>query len=196
MKKLYYLMIMFTVGIIAISCSKDDDGIEAINPEDVKSFLFDSEGTPYWNDADTLSAEAQECIKKDVIGYGWKRTVSYRLLSDGRLNNIDFYKEIVGGKLHGIYFESDQLYTRYETVVAFDRNPLHAIQFKINLDYPTGIVSLSDSQKIALRFLSTSIQDRKIYLYALEKVDDNTWVFHQFIRMTENELETYKKNYL
>lgn len=93
MKKFTLLIIMSALMALTYSCTtsaNDDDGL-IVCPE-YPAFSFDNDGIPYRYGYPTVDDKNQEMIKKNVIGYGWKRVQIYEIGEDGyaaKLEDVD-----------------------------------------------------------------------------------------------------------
>lgn len=166
-------------------------------------FQFDADGLPYRHGHPVLSAEMQEMLRHELVGYGWRWMQSNEILPTGVVQSKGFYDGLLGGSPSSYYVKSDSELVRYFSSDAYNQNAFWAQHYE--LDVKTGI--LSDGpvrhdpgyEPYLLRIWSIYEQQGKWYMSCIEpkgvRNGQCVWATSHFVRMTQSELEETQRLY-
>ena len=189
------------------SCDLNDkeEPILIIEPP-MGGFIIDGDGIPRRDDGTTqLSENEQQLIKNEVIGHGWKWLNTCEINEQGALVYKDYYEENPTARCCNYYFASATQMTTYSYVYGAE-HPGY-VNWPITINYTNGDVLLNvpNNNYFLLNILSVFKLDGRWYICTVERLGMNGngmgmyypggFAYSEYVRMTNDELENYKKTY-
>lgn len=186
----------------------DPNRILPVEPPYLPTFQFDDRGIPYRLNSPKLSAEMQQDVLNEFIGYGWKCMQTNEILDDGFVNPVDYFKDSYGGGPKSYYIKSDKELVSYFWFDAELAKAFHAQGFTMDLD--TGVLSDGGDPTsvfpgaLYLRIWSIYNLDGKWFLDMVSPMglrvspDDKSkvvWASSRYYRMSEDELTQMQETY-
>lgn len=206
--------LLFTICMLlcgATSCNdsvlSDDDTI-IIDPVDYPMFQFDENGIPYRYEHPTLSADMQQSLKTDFVGYGWKWMQTNEIEDSGYVKHQGFYENILGVGPISYYLESDSTIECYYHSDVNNRDGF--IDHRYTLDAESGILSNytkpfgRDGGDLYMRIWSIYQLSGHWYMACVEPLctryneiglPHTVWGVSQYVRMSEADLHEMQDQY-
>lgn len=193
---------------ININLDKEKEDLLIIDPPVEPMFQFDKDGIPYYRETPRLSAEYQEKIENELIGYGWQWMQTNEILADGSACPQDYWGNRYGGGPTSYYFETDHEMVDYFCSDATGQLAYHAHGYA--LDLTTGTLTVvnnapaTSSEDIYLRIWTMYLMNGKWHMNCIlplgQKHDENgeietIWGTSHYIRMSKAELSTMQGQY-
>lgn len=171
-------------------------------------FQFDKDGIPYYWETPRLSAEYQEKIENELIGYGWQWRHTNEILADGYVSPQDYWTNRYGGSPTSYYFRTDQEMTDYFYSDAYGQKAYLTHDYA--LDLATGTLtsgseaSATSPSHIYLRIWAIYAISGKWHMDCIVPLGQRTdekgelktvWGASHYVRMSQTELNTMQEQY-
>jgi len=195
----------------AVSCTdandKDDD-LVIIEPPYVPMFQFDEQGVPYRWETPTLSAEMQESLRSEFVGYGWKWMQTNEIDSAGWVESEGFYETLYGVGPISYYVGSDSTITSFYHSDATNQDGYLCDNYALSPE--SGILSNGtkpfgrDGGDLYLRIWSIYQLSGRWYISCVEPLctryneiglPHTVWGTSHYARMSDQELQQMRKQY-
>ena len=197
-------LLLMTSSLVSCDLDDNEDPILIIEPP-TGGFIIDEDGIPRRDHTTELSSDEQKLIDQEVIGHGWKWLHSYEINKEGALVYENYYEENPTARCCNYYFASATEMTTYSYVYGAE-HPGH-VNWPITIDHNNGDVRLNvpDNDYFLLNILSVFRLDGRWYICTIERLGMNGnglgmyypggFVYSEYVRMTNDELENYQKTY-
>lgn len=208
-----YRLLILIASILSLttSCLNDDDSYDSnrliIDPLDQPMFEFGSDGIPYKYGNLNLSDEMQDALRRELLGYGWRRMQTNEIYENGYVRNEEFYNDHIGMSPYShLIMSGTELKRYFHSSNTLKTDTISGFEFNIKTGTVANSVTSSDSKggAVLLRIWTIYNLSGKWYMSCIEPlcvrhteegIDRTIWGTSHYVRMTDSELKDWEKSY-